>query len=135
MWQALQNASLSVKKHGKLYIAIYNDQGWISRYWHAVKKIYNANNIFRFGVIAFHFPYLFGMRYIIRLLSGRLKVERGMSLWYDMLDWLGGYPFEVAKPEEVISRCLLMGFTLENLKTCGGRHGCNEFVFVKNRNE
>ena len=131
LWQALQNAALSVKEQGKLYIAIYNDQGWISRYWKAVKELYNENSILRLGIIALHFPYLFGMRYVVRLLSGRLKEERGMSIWHDMLDWLGGYPFEVAKPEEIISRCLVMGFNLESLKTCGGRNGCNEFVFVK----
>src|SRR5262249_16272109 len=27
--------------------------------------------------------------------------ERGMSRWHDLLDWVGGYPFEVAKPEEI----------------------------------
>ena len=24
-----------------------------------------------------------------------------MSVWHDLVDWVGGYPFEVAKPEEV----------------------------------
>jgi 2-polyprenyl-6-hydroxyphenyl methylase/3-demethylubiquinone-9 3-methyltransferase len=52
-----------------------------------------------------------------------------MSLWHDMIDWLGGYPFEVAKPEAVFRFFQDEGFTLEELKTCGGRMGCNEFVF------
>jgi len=49
------------------------------------------------------------------------------------VDWVGGYPFEVAKPEEVIDFYLQRGFSLKRLKTCGGRSGCNEFVFTKSR--
>jgi 2-polyprenyl-6-hydroxyphenyl methylase/3-demethylubiquinone-9 3-methyltransferase len=54
-----------------------------------------------------------------------------MSLWHDMLDWLGGYPFEVARPEAVFHFFQERGFTLAELKTCGGRMGCNEFVFTR----
>lgn len=52
-----------------------------------------------------------------------------MSLWYDMIDWLGGYPFEVATPEAIFRFFRDAGFVLEELRTCGGRMGCNEFVF------
>ena len=67
----------------------------------------------------------------MRALTRRLSVERGMSLWYDMLDWLGGYPFEVATPEKIILFYQDRGFILKNLRTNGGSHGCNEFIFVK----
>jgi SAM-dependent methyltransferase len=129
MWEALENASLAVVPGGRLFIAIYNDQGWISSYWKVVKKLYNRNASFRYGVILVHFPYLFGMRLALRTMTGRLKLDRGMSLWHDMLDWLGGYPFEVARPEHIAAFYAERGFTLERVKTCGGRHGCNEFVF------
>jgi 2-polyprenyl-6-hydroxyphenyl methylase/3-demethylubiquinone-9 3-methyltransferase len=59
------------------------------------------------------------------------KVSRGMSPWRDVVDWVGGFPFEVAKPEEVIDAVRPRAFTLQKLKTCGGGHGCNEFVFLK----
>lgn len=29
------------------------------------------------------------------------KRDRGMSPWRDVADWVGGYPFEVAHPEEI----------------------------------
>ena len=58
-------------------------------------------------------------------------MERGMSLWYDMIDWLGGYPFEVAKPKEIIDYYKDKGMSVLNAKTCKTRHGCNEFVFIK----
>jgi len=54
-----------------------------------------------------------------------------MSRWHDMIDWIGGYPFEVAKPEEVFDFYLSKGFLLLKLKTCAGRQGCNEFVFQR----
>jgi hypothetical protein len=57
--------------------------------------------------------------------------ERGMSRWHDLLDWVGGYPFEVAKPEEVVRFCRARGFELVELSTCGGGLGCNQYVFRK----
>ncbi len=54
---------------------------------------------------------------------------RGMHAWYDLVDWIGGYPFEVARPEDVFRRLRDRGFTLEELVTCGGGLGCNEFLF------
>ncbi len=53
---------------------------------------------------------------------------RGMSRWHDLIDWVGGYPFEVAKPEAVFAFLRARGFTLERLTTCGGGLGCNQFV-------
>jgi hypothetical protein len=49
--------------------------------------------------------------------------ERGMSPWRDLIDWVGGYPFEVAKPEAILDFYLRRGFTLTRLTTCGGSLG------------
>jgi len=57
--------------------------------------------------------------------------QRGMSPWHDVVDWAGGFPFEVAKPEQVFAFYLQRGFALKGLKTCGGGKGCNEFLFIK----
>ncbi|MES2281940.1 MAG: class I SAM-dependent methyltransferase [Pseudomonadota bacterium] len=129
MLSAFNNAANALKPGGALFIAIYNDQGFVSRYWTEVKKIFNRWPLLRPLVIAFHIPYLLFLRFVIRLVQGRLRIERGMSMWYDMLDWLGGYPFEVAKPEFVVEYFLPRGLTLRKLRTSGGRMGCNEYVF------
>ena len=54
-----------------------------------------------------------------------------MNLWTDMLDWLGGLPFEVATPNQIVKfyndQKLLCGF----IKTVGNRLGCNEFLFIR----
>ena len=54
-----------------------------------------------------------------------------MAVWHDLVDWVGGYPFEVAKPEQVLDFLRDRGFTLEGLKTCAGGLGCNEYLFLR----
>jgi 2-polyprenyl-6-hydroxyphenyl methylase/3-demethylubiquinone-9 3-methyltransferase len=54
-----------------------------------------------------------------------------MDAWRDIVDWVGGLPFEVARPEEIFNFYRDRGFTLEKLITQGGSLGCNEFVFSK----
>lgn len=135
MWQALGNVAPLVRENGKLFVAIYNDQGWISQYWASVKRMYNSGLLGKAVMVLLHFPYLLGLRFLVRALTGRLSVERGMSFWYDMIDWLGGYPFEVATPEQIVLFYKNRGFDLDNLKTARGRHGCNEFVFRKSQSK
>jgi len=59
------------------------------------------------------------------------KRSRGMSMWHDEHDWLGGYPFEVAKPEAIILPLQREGFVLTNLVTQYGSMGCVEYVFKR----
>lgn len=54
-----------------------------------------------------------------------------MSLWYDMIDWLGGYPFEVARPDQVLRFLGARGFGLREMAPAGTSAGCNEFVFQR----
>jgi 2-polyprenyl-3-methyl-5-hydroxy-6-metoxy-1,4-benzoquinol methylase len=130
-WTAIDNVSKLVRPGGRLFIAIYNDQGAISRYWSAVKRLYNRNALTRWLVIAFYTPYFIWLRWLYRAITGRGPLERGMSLWYDMLDWLGGYPFEVARPEEVLRFLRSRGFELREMTTAGATGACNEFVFER----
>ena len=51
-------------------------------------------------------------------------------MYRDTIDWVGGLPFEVASPGELLDFCRDRGLDLEMLRTVGGRHGCNEFVLV-----
>lgn len=131
MWQAMENIHTLVRPGGKLALAIYNAQGWKSSYWKWVKRAYNKSRALSIVLTLMHIPYLIGARWLVRMLTHRRSLERGMSLWYDMIDWLGGYPFEMAKPEEIHAFYENKGFGLSQLKTCGGRHGCNEFMFVR----
>jgi len=130
MWQAMDNVAKLVSDRGRLFIAIYNDQGLRSRYWRAVKKTYVSRPLLRWPLVLLHVPYPWLPSALLRLASGRVKAERGMSLWYDLIDWVGGYPFEVATPAAVDEFLRQRSFRLDTLVTTN-RLGCNEFVFVK----
>jgi 2-polyprenyl-6-hydroxyphenyl methylase/3-demethylubiquinone-9 3-methyltransferase len=132
MRAAFENIAPLVKPGGLLFIAIYNDQGLLSRYWTAVKRLYNQGALARGLLIALYTPYFIALRWLYRRLTDRGAVDRGMSLWYDMLDWLGGYPFEVARPEDVFRFFADRGFILRELTTAGPTGACNEFVFLRN---
>lgn len=139
MWQALANAVIPLSKGGKLFIAIYNDQGNKSRRWRMVKQFYCSSSIGKMLVIGVFFPYFFLGGFAVDVLRCRnpirryreYKKSRGMSAFSDWFDWLGGYPFEVAKPEETFNFYRAQGYRLERLKTCVGGLGNNEYVFVK----
>lgn len=133
MWEAIDNALLAVKPLGKATIAIYNDPQSRIDYWTRVKKIYNDMPIMRLPLIAIHMPVMFLSRWLARAITGRLVKARGMSLWHDFLDWLGGYPYENAKPEEVFNYCRDRGFALVGLRTCGGSTGNNQFVIERKK--
>ena len=137
MWDALDNVSRSVAPGGCLFIAIYNDQGTASHRWRSVKKLYNRlPPAFRFlvlGPCAVVLTWRRVAKDCLRLQPLRFfteyKQRRGMSYWYDLIDWVGGYPFEVATPKAIFEFYKAKGFTLSWLETCGGTLGCNQFVF------
>jgi 2-polyprenyl-3-methyl-5-hydroxy-6-metoxy-1,4-benzoquinol methylase len=132
MWEALDLVAERVRPDGLFAIAIYNRQRYFSSYWRAVKRLYNRNVVLRLLMILVHLPSVYLARVVARAWTRR-PVERGMSLWYDMLDWLGGYPFEVAQPEEVLRFLRKRGFELVDATTVGGGYGCNEFTFRRRR--
>lgn len=139
MWCAIENAMSCVAEKGSFAVAIYNDQGGTSRRWRAVKRLYNRlPALLRPVLVVGCIPVQWWKDIAVGTLRGRPLAawhayarERGMSPWHDMVDWVGGYPFEVAKPEEIFEFFKVRGFTLQKLKTCGGGLGCNEFLFVR----
>jgi len=143
MWRALENAQLPVKAGGKLFIAIYNDMGSKSTRWNWIKKTYNG--LPRFFKTPFALAVMTPeevkaiLRALVLLKPGeylrswtQYDRNRGMSRWRDIIDWVGGYPYEVAKPEEIFDFYRAHGFTLTKMKCGGVGLGCNEFVFVRN---
>ena len=138
MWTALGNVAGLVAPGGSLFISIYNDQGGASRRWRWVKRTYNRlPPPLRFTLLV---PSLVGLWWKPALrdaLRGRpfetwrrYGGTRGMSPWRDLVDWVGGYPFEVARPEQIFHFFRSRGFMLEALVTHAGGGDCNEFVFT-----
>ncbi len=140
MWRALENVPLPVADGGRLFIAIYNDQGAISKLWLRIKRLYLSGTPGRRFVWATFAPYFVFRLLIADLIKGRnpvsryteYKRSRGMSMVHDWRDWLGGYPFEVAKSEEVFEFYRDRGFFRAGEASDRRREAeKNEFVFAK----
>jgi 2-polyprenyl-3-methyl-5-hydroxy-6-metoxy-1,4-benzoquinol methylase len=142
LWSALENAQERVAPGGKFFIALYNDTGSQSARWYWIKKTYNGlPGIFRtpFAVLVTIPGELKLMASSVLTLNPRRYADtwttyrrnRGMTKWRDIIDWVGGYPYEVSKPDDVFDFCRAHGFVLTKLKCGNVGLGCNEFVFAK----
>jgi len=142
MWRALDYAQLPVARGGKLFIAIYNKAGSRNARWTVIKKTYNklpplVRPVFTLCVTAPGEAKTM-LRALTTLSFGtyiRTWVHyggnnRGMTHWRDTVDWVGGYPYEFAKPEEIFDFYSKLGFSLVKLKCGDVGLGCNEFVFL-----
>lgn len=141
MRQALDNAARCVAPGGMLFIALYNDQGGMSEFWKRVKRIYVGLPRPLRVPYAVLVTLPFEVRYFAKeLFAGRpghyirtwtqYQMGRGMSRWHDIIDWVGGYPFEVARPDDVLRFYADRGFSPLRTKLTTDA-GCNEFVLVR----
>jgi 2-polyprenyl-6-hydroxyphenyl methylase/3-demethylubiquinone-9 3-methyltransferase len=142
LWQALDNAQLPVRVGGKLFIALYNDTGSQSARWTTIKRTYNKlpqplKVPFTLLVIAPGEAKSL-VKSVLTLRPGeyvrswtQYDQRRGMSRWRDIIDWVGGYPYEVSTPDEVFEFYKSKGFTLTKLNCGRVGLGCNQFVFER----
>lgn len=146
MWQAITNAASFVAEGGLFIIAIYNKEGGLfsSRFWWHVKRFYNRMPAFiqsaMCGIyLAVHFttPILVSPLKLRRRFWESVNYvrnyqsSRGMNRWTDIKDWLGGYPYEYATVDEIVSFVQKLGFSTMQVWPKDGK-GCSEFLFVKN---
>jgi SAM-dependent methyltransferase len=142
LWGALGLTCARVNPGGRLFLSVYNDQGARSHGWHAIKRLYNSlpHSLRVPFVITVMMPFEIraAAGYTVKLQTRqylrawkRGERARGMSRWHDLVDWVGGFPFEVAKPGDVLEFCRQRGFELLRLQTCGGGWGCNQYVFQR----
>lgn len=141
MYAAITNTAQLVNPGGRFAIAIYNrdTSRWLnSERWWRIKRAYNHAP--RVGQRAMEAAYavwfvagrIRGRQNPIRI-AREYRQERGMALWTDLVDWLGGYPYEFASATEIIefceSSCGLRCVTLHPVPFDGT--GNNEFVFER----
>jgi SAM-dependent methyltransferase len=143
MWVAIENAiSRVAEPSGILYVAIYNDQGWKSHAWWFVKALHNRMPRFLQGPFALTMTaithILVTLKQAIRLqpltvISSLFKAPpRGMSAKYDMLDWIGGFPFEFAAFETLEAYFISRGFAVKNARRCTSL-GCHELALQRTK--
>jgi SAM-dependent methyltransferase len=138
MWRAIDLTQQRVAPQGKLLLALYNDQGRRSVAWRQVKRVYCSNTAGGTLVSAIFYPLFAVSTIAFDIRSGSFpgtylrtyRRHRGMSVIHDWRDWLGGYPFEVATPEQVRSTLHKNGFDCIGERLTAG-WGCNEFFFQR----
>ena len=142
MWKAIENASQCVEKNGYLIISIYNKQYFISSSWSYIKLFYNISpNFVRLILEIIYYIYFFSLGFIADIMRFKLPIKRyfnerrGMNFFNDVKDWIGGYPYEYASPEEIEVYLKNLDFRLVKKYTVGFKLGCNEFLFQKGKHE
>lgn len=111
--KALKNAaSLASAKDSLLFISIYNKTK-ASDFWSKIKHFYNKTNIvMKFLMVCFYTAFLtFEDIRKGRGLNMRDKA-RGMHKVTDVIDWLGGLPYEPAKAEYIDKKVKECGLSL-----------------------
>ncbi len=138
MWQAIRNVQRTVSDGGLFYLALYSADADIQpskEFWIEIKKEYNRVSPATRRLMALWYVWRFDLLQDIRNLPKFLqklinyKFYRGMSVFVDIHDWIGGWPMEYAGDQETVD--LLeseYGFELVNVST---GHACSEFLFKR----
>lgn len=137
VWQAIRNAASRVKPGGLFYIALYSadvQKDPTPEFWLNVKKRYVASGWLRRRSMDLWYVWRFMMyRRVLSLPTvikrmREYKKSRGMSLFTDVRDWLGGWPMEFVYDAEAVKYCEDLGFQLKKMLTGEAN---TEFVFVR----
>src|SRR5580658_7115599 len=116
MWSAIKCASGLVAKGGHLVLALYR-KTMLCPFWTLEKRLYTnhpltfapvANAVFRTAWVSGQL--LTGRNTLARIRSYHSR--RGMSWSHDVHDWLGGYPYESASFDDVVTAVSGHGFDI-----------------------
>jgi 2-polyprenyl-6-hydroxyphenyl methylase/3-demethylubiquinone-9 3-methyltransferase len=130
MQAAIENASSLVDDDGHFVIAIYN-RHWSSPLWRVIKRLYCCAPAWSTSVLtAAFFPVIALAKFLVTGKNPFVK-NRGMDFYYDVADWIGGYPYEYASRADMVRRVERLGFTCVRVEQSEVPTGCNEFVFKK----
>lgn len=109
MWEAIQNTACLVQPGGFYNLAIYNKSEKFlgSRFWLRVKKIYNRSPSIGKTFLEVLYMAVYFLVQFKRLKNPFKQIRRhesgrGMIWRRDIVDWLGGYPYEFAAAEEIL---------------------------------
>jgi SAM-dependent methyltransferase len=127
---AVENACSLVADNGFFVSAIYN-RHWSSLPWLWIKWFYNV--LPSFGqqlMVALFYPIIYLAKWAVTGKNPKDKM-RGMDFFYDVIDWVGGYPYEYASIEEFKALVEPLGFKCIKEIDANVPTGCNEMVFKK----
>jgi SAM-dependent methyltransferase len=130
MTRAIEHAASLVRKEGLFVLALYN-RHWTSSTWLAIKWLYcKSPEFLQRAFIAIMYPVIWLAKFIVTGKSP-MRQQRGMDFMYNVIDWVGGYPYEYETIAETERRMKRLGFVLIKAIPAEVPTGCNEFVFHK----
>lgn len=138
VWDAIRKAATRVKPGGLFYIALYSADVQINptpEFWLDVKRRYVSAGWLTRRCMDLWYVLRFQLDYKPSRLPDFLKAmrehkkNRGMSMFTDIRDWLGGWPMEFVYDKDAISFVEGMGFKLDQIATGQAN---TEFLFVRN---
>jgi len=138
VWRAIRNAAGRVRPGGLLYISLYSSDAPMTmnpQFWLDVKRKYVSSDRLKRRYMEVWYIWRFQLRrnplrlpkFLKRIYDHRKN--RGMNVFTDIRDWLGGWPMEFVHDADAIEFCKKLGFKLEKTKT---GEACTEFLFVRN---
>lgn len=130
MREAIAKAASLVRPGGHFVVAIYN-RHWSSRPWLWIKRLYvHSPAWLQRTMIGVLYPVIWLAKLAITGKDPKRK-ERGMDFYYDIVDWVGGYPYEYATIAEIEELCRPLALSLVRAIPANVPTGCNEFIFRK----
>jgi len=130
MWKAIRITADLVGMGGTLWLAIYH-RHLSSPIWKEIKRIFNFSPTAGKRVMTYIFYGLIYSAVLVTTRKNPLELKRGMSFRHDVVDWIGGYPYEYASPHEVIEYVSNLGFSLVKFTKTIYLTGNDEYVFMK----
>lgn len=130
MWDAIRYTADLVKPGGHFVLAIYNPH-WSSPAWKQIKRLYNVSPAFAQKSMTALFGVAIYGAVLLTTRRSPFTKERGMDFWYDVIDWLGGYPYEVASISQLEEFLKPSGFRLLHVVRPRVPTGCNELLFER----
>ncbi len=128
--RALRVAIDLVIPEGYLVVAVYN-RHWSSPVWRWIKQLYcRLPQAGKRVMIALFYPIIWTAKLAVTRKDPTRK-ERGMDFYYDVVDWVGGYPYEYASVAEMQAQTGELGLECVRHLPPSVPTGCNEFVFKK----
>ena len=127
MYRAIDLAAQRVNAGGRFMIAIYNKHS-TSRIWWVIKRLYNKMPTLLQSVMIWGFVPVISMAKWIVTRKNPFKMSRGMDFMHNVVDWLGGFPYEYANMDEMMAYLKSLGFEIERVIPAQVPTGCNEYI-------
>ncbi|MGQ9369471.1 methyltransferase domain-containing protein [Azospirillum sp. ST 5-10] len=141
VWEAMDNAARLLQPDGQFFVALYTPDMSLDPTpdeWLAIKQRYNAGGPLRRRRMELDYIWRFILHQdtrnipsLLRRFANYKNESRGMALYVDIIDWLGGWPMEFVELHDIMAWAQgRAGLSLMRIETGEGN---NEYLFGRGR--